>query len=90
MRKIWSDLHGDMQLTQMPKVGVAASPVGNNRVNIWLYAGISEYPALPKGDKATGADNQQERPRKRNPQRPHARHPKWMKIWSHLHGDMQG
>ena len=48
-----------------PKVGVAASPVGNNRVSIWLYAGKSEYPALDDDisspENATGADNQQER-----------------------------
>jgi LAGLIDADG endonuclease len=52
-----------------PKVDVAASPVGNNRVNIWLYAGKSEYPTLRGGAMITesprenvlGADNQQER-----------------------------
>ena len=41
------------------------------RYKTWLYAGNSEYPALPvkrdyvlalTGDNATGADNQQERP----------------------------
>jgi hypothetical protein len=43
-----------------------------------LYAGNPEYPALltlPVSDNASGADNQQERPRRsrpRNPQRPYA------------------
>jgi hypothetical protein len=47
----------------------AAPRVGNGAVRIWLYAGKSEYPALPRdvrpdvhyGDNVTGAANQQER-----------------------------
>ena len=47
----------------------AARRVGNYAESIWLYAGKSEYPALPSdvrldvyhGENVTGADNQQER-----------------------------
>jgi hypothetical protein len=49
--------------------GFAAPRAGNCAVCIWLYAGKSEYPALPRdvrcdvyhGDNVTGAANQQER-----------------------------
>ena len=47
-----------------------------------------------RGDNPTSAENQQERLiaiRGQNPQRPCAEHPDFgMKIWSQLHGDMQG
>ena len=55
------------------------------------------YLAVPRdvrGDNPTSAENQQERLitiRGQNPQRPCAEHPDLgMKIWSQLHGDMQG
>ena len=74
-----------------------APRVSNDTVRIWPYAGNSENPALLllSSDNATGADNQQERLARRtreNPQRPYARRLEvhQVKIWSHLHGDMQG
>ena len=57
------------------------------------------HPRIPRywpwaSDNATGADNQQERligATDENPQRPYARRLNHQaKIWSHLHGDMQG
>jgi LAGLIDADG endonuclease len=51
------------------RMAFAARRAGNCAESIWLYAGNSEYPALPRdvrrdvyhGDNVTGADNQQER-----------------------------
>jgi hypothetical protein len=70
--KIWSKPHSDMgnRLNYNgPKVdgpdvpGCCPSEERSSECS-WLYAGNSEYPALPRlrGDNATGADNQQERP----------------------------
>jgi hypothetical protein len=62
------------------------------------FGHMLENPSIPHyrpqgGDNVLGADNQQERliNSDQNPQRPYAEHPgDWMKIWSRLHGDMQG
>ena len=59
---------------------------------IWLFAGTAEDPALPRrGDKATGADNQQERPRTIEESSETVRRTLMTSAMrqSELHGDMQ-
>ena len=66
-------------------------------MRIWLYAGNPEYPALLAdefvgSDNASGADNQQGRPAKREPSETIRQTPSKVRAmrWSPLHGDMQG
>ena len=58
---------------------------------IWLYAGTSEYPRVPRdGNKLEVRTIRREgRSRDRNPQRLYARHPKRMMIQSDPHGDVR-
>jgi hypothetical protein len=54
-------------------------------------ASYAVRPHRDRGDRTDDEPNEAQTRADQNPQRPYARHPgHWMKIWSPLHGDMQG